>query len=82
MGVISSAPSYCHPHPNLPPSEGEGAYDNENIPALPEYIPLSARQGGRDFSEVPYARYSRFGKTGDPSAGRMSVPSRVQLMNE
>ncbi len=29
-----------------------------------------------------YTRYTRFGKTGEPSGGRMSVPSRVQLMNE
>ena len=29
-----------------------------------------------------YTRYTRFGKTGEPSGGRMSVPSKVQLMNE
>ena len=29
-----------------------------------------------------YTRYARFGKTGEPSGGRMSVPSKVQLMNE
>ena len=39
MGVISSAPSYCHPHPNLPPLAGEGAYDNESVPELPNTYP-------------------------------------------
>ena len=29
-----------------------------------------------------YTRYTSFGKTGEPSGGRMSVPSKVQLMNE
>ena len=29
-----------------------------------------------------YLIYARFGKVGEPSGGRMSVPSKVQLMNE
>ena len=49
MGVISPAPSYCHPHPNLPPSKGEGAYDNESVPELPNTYPCQPSTGeGQD----------------------------------
>ena len=44
-------------------------------------------EGGYIFFDSPnqlhyFVRYTRFGKTGEPSGGRMSVPSRVQLMKE
>ena len=49
-------------------------YDCPSVPRIFSPATLTA--------DSIYARYTRFGKTGEPSAGRMSVPSKVQLMNE
>ena len=49
MGVIAFKPVLPSPPSQPSPIEGEGAKEAANAPELAEYIPLSARQGGRDF---------------------------------
>ena len=56
MGVIPCVPCYFHPHPNLPPSRGKGAFTFPYQPVKGERaftFPYQPNKGEGAYSDLP-----------------------------